>query len=61
MMYRAWICYESNSWFVDDDKPEIKFSEPDSYKYSKIIPISFSVLHDCTDDELIAKTLKEHL
>jgi hypothetical protein len=52
MMYRAWICYESNSWFVDDDKPEIKFSEPDIYKYSKIIPISFSVLHDCTDDEL---------
>jgi hypothetical protein len=51
MMYRAWICYP-HTYDLDDNEPEIKFSEPDSYKYSKIIPISFSVLHDCTDDEL---------
>jgi hypothetical protein len=50
MTYSAWLCYP-HTYDLDDNEPEIKFSEPDSYKYSKIIPIQFSVLHQWTDKD----------
>jgi hypothetical protein len=50
MTYSAWLCYP-HTYDLDDNEPEIKFSEPDIYKYSKIIPIQFSVLHQWTDKD----------
>jgi hypothetical protein len=49
MMYLAYLCYQ-RTW--DDDEPAeviIQFVEPERYRYSKVVPIQFSVLHDWTD------------
>jgi hypothetical protein len=46
-MYMAWLCYRHQPGWGEDlenYEPEIKFQEPESWKYSKIIPIQFSVL-----------------
>jgi len=46
-MYKAWICFPINDW--DDgehDPPKIVFVEPDSWKYSKVIPIVFHPLKE---------------
>ena len=52
-MYMAWLCYP-NSYFDDDEddnEPEIKFEQPDDWKYEKIIPIQFSPLHSWSDKD----------
>jgi hypothetical protein len=49
-MYMAWLCYP-HTYDLESDKPEIKFEQPESWKYSKIIPIQFSVLHTWTDKD----------
>jgi hypothetical protein len=52
-VYKAWLCYPAT--FDDDDlddvKPEIAFEEPGRYRYTKVIPIQFSVLHNWSDKE----------
>ena len=48
MMYMAWLCY---SHLQMDQEPEIKFEEPESWRYEKIIPIQFSVLHQWSDKD----------
>jgi hypothetical protein len=51
-MYMAWLCYSSLQMGDDlDQEPEIKFSEPASWMYEKIIPIQFSVLHQWSDKD----------
>jgi hypothetical protein len=53
-MYLAWICYPQAFEDDEDDyEPEatIEFSEPSSWKYGRVIPISFSVLHSWTDKD----------
>lgn len=51
MSYMAYLCYHHS---YDDDEelePVIKFEEPADWKYEKIIPIQFSVLHHWTDKD----------
>jgi hypothetical protein len=51
-MYMAWLCYPSLQMGDDlDQEPEIKFEEPERWRYSKIIPIQFSVLHQWSDKD----------
>ena len=51
-MYMAWLCYPSLQMGDDlDQEPEIKFEEPESWMYDKIIPIQFSILHQWTDKD----------
>jgi len=51
-MYMAWLCYPSLQMGDDlDQEPEIKFEEPESWRYDKIIPIQFSVLHQWSDKD----------
>ena len=51
-MYAAWLCYP-HQFFDDDDltdnEPEIKFEQPEEWKYETI---QFSVLHCWTDKRL---------
>lgn len=52
MMYKAWLCYPSIQMGDDlDQEPEIKFSEPESWMYDKIIPIQFNILHQWSDKD----------
>ena len=49
-MYMAWLCYPSVQMGDDEEQePEIKFSEPESWMYEKVLPIQFSVLHQWSD------------
>jgi hypothetical protein len=52
-MYAAWICFPRA--FADDDDyepaPCIEFIEPERWKFDKVIPISFNVLHSWTDKD----------
>ena len=52
-MYAAWLCYPRQLFGDDltDTEPEIKFEEPEEWKYEKVIPIQFSVLHSWTDKD----------
>jgi hypothetical protein len=52
-MYAAWICYPNTFDDDDDYEPDacIEFSEPASWKYGKVIPISFTILHSWTDKD----------
>lgn len=52
-MYIAYLCYPY-AYDDDDVEPTIKFEEPASYLYDKVVPISFSVIHRWTqkDEEL---------
>ena len=53
MSYMAYLCYPQISWGEDleDNEPVIKFEEPEEWKYEKIIPIQFSVLHRWDDKD----------
>ena len=52
MMYMAWLCYPRLQIGDDlDQEPEIKFEEPERWRYDKIIPIQFSVLHQWSDKD----------
>jgi len=51
-VYAAWLCY--NEYFgcpSDEIEVKIVFKEPEPYRYSKVIPISFNVLHSWSDKE----------
>lgn len=53
MSYMAYLCY-SYSYDDEDDEPNepvIKFERPEDWKYEKVIPIQFSVLHHWTDKD----------
>lgn len=43
-MYMAWLCYHQ-VYDLDEQDITILFEEPEDWKYSKVIPIQFSVLH----------------
>jgi hypothetical protein len=48
-MYIGYLCYPHP--FDDDEEDReavLKFTEPDTWKYEKVIPIQFSVLHSWT-------------
>jgi hypothetical protein len=49
-MYMAWLCYP-HTYDLDDNEPEIKFSEPESWMYDKILPIQFNILHRWSDKD----------
>lgn len=53
MSYMAYLCYPTQPWDGDleDIEPEIKFEEPDRWKYEKVIPIQFDVLCRWTDND----------
>lgn len=53
MSYMAYLCYPPQSWgdIIEDDEPMIKFEQPEPWKYRKIIPIQFNVLHSWTDKD----------
>lgn len=38
-MYMAWLCYPHTYDDEYEKKAEIRFEEPEEWKYSKIIPI----------------------
>ena len=46
MSYMAFLCYH-----YDDNEPVIKFEHPEQWKYEKVIPIQFSVLHGWTNQD----------
>lgn len=52
-MYMAWLCYPHayDEDYEDSVEPKIVFKEPESWKYAKIIPIQFSVLHQWSDKD----------
>ena len=57
MSYIAYLCYPYNVEEDDlwgEEEPKIKFEEPEEYRYEKVIPIQFSVIHEWThkDKEL---------
>lgn len=52
-MYLAYLCYR-HSYDGDeriDEDVVVEFSEPDSYHYSKVIPIQFTPIHSWTDKD----------
>lgn len=51
MSYLAYLCYQ-RTW--DEDEPEevvVEFVEPERWRYSKVVPIQFSVLHSWTNKD----------
>jgi len=52
MMYMAWLCYnESFGDSIDDAETKIVFEEPEEWKYTKVIPIQFNVLHQWSNKD----------
>ena len=53
MSYMAYLCYPKQPCGDDleDNEPVIKFEEPEGWRYEKIIPIQFNVLHRWTDKD----------
>jgi len=49
-MYVAWLCYP-HTYELDDTSPIIKFVEPQSWEYDKIILIQFNPIHHWTDKD----------
>ena len=51
--YFAYLCYPLRYSYEDDTvrEPEIKFEEPAKWKYQKVLPIQFSVLHKWTNKD----------
>jgi hypothetical protein len=51
--YMAYLCYPRLQMgdSIEDNEPEIKFEQPAAWKYEKILPIQFSVLHQWTDKD----------
>jgi hypothetical protein len=52
-MYIAWLCYlrPTEDDEDEDSSPVVEFKEPADWKYGKVIPISFSILHSWTDKD----------
>jgi hypothetical protein len=54
--YMAYLCYPRLQMedSIEDNEPEIKFEQPAEWKYEKVLPIQFSILHGWTykDKEL---------
>lgn len=54
MSYLAWICYrqsyDDDNELIDEDV-NLVFSEPDRYRYSKVIPITFNPLHSWSEKD----------
>ena len=51
-MYMAWLCYHAyDPEYEIEVEPKIVFEEPNSWKYEKVIPIQFSVLHQWSDKD----------
>lgn len=51
MSYMAYLCYPHDYNEEDDNDPVIKFEQPEQWRYGKILPIQFSVLHRWTDQD----------
>ena len=53
MTYMAYLCYPQPLMGDDleNNEPEIKFEKPEEWRYEKIIPIQFSVLHGWTEKD----------
>ena len=52
MSYIAYLCYPRLGMGDSlDSDPEIKFETPETWKYEKVIPIQFSVLHGWTNKD----------
>lgn len=53
--YFAYLCYPHDNCNSDeeivDSNPEIKFEEPLEWKYEKILPIQFSILHSWSNKD----------
>ena len=50
--YFAYLCYPRLKFGDDlDQEPEIKFDRPEEWKYQKVLPIQFSVLHKWTNKD----------
>jgi hypothetical protein len=50
--YFAYLCYPHLQLGDDlDQEPEIKFESPEEWKYQKILPIQFSILHGWTSKD----------
>jgi hypothetical protein len=51
--YAAYLCYPHLSMgdSIEDNEPVIKFEQPEEWKYEKILPIQFSVLHSWSDED----------
>jgi hypothetical protein len=50
--YFAYLCYPRG--YLDDEndsEPIIKFEQPAEWKYEKVLPIQFSILHIWTDKD----------
>lgn len=50
-MYMAWLCFSHTHNDQGKIEGKIEFEEPNSWKYNKVIPIQFSVLHSWTDKD----------
>lgn len=52
MSYFAYLCYPRLQMGDDlDQEPEIKFEKPEEWKYERILPIQFSILHAWNDKD----------
>lgn len=51
MSYIAYLCYPQLLMGDDleDNEPVIKFEEPEEWRYEKVLPIQFDVLHRWDD------------
>ena len=47
MAYLAYLCYRNS--YDESAEATIQFVEPEHWKYAKVVPIQFSVLHSWTD------------
>jgi hypothetical protein len=52
-MYMAYLCFPRpyDEEDEEDQEPTLKFEEPSRYLYEKVIPISFTVLHEWADKD----------
>lgn len=52
-MYIAYLCFENTYDDEDDYDTEVKvvFQEPSRYLYKKVLPISFSILHEWAEKD----------
>jgi len=50
MSYLAYLCYR-NTYDDEDEDVTVKFTEPKSWEYDKVIAIQFSPLHSWSDKD----------
>ena len=48
MTYLAYLCYPIHDELLEETVV-IQFEQPPSWKYAKVVPIQFSVLHSWAD------------